>query len=162
MKLARSYEYEARMPDVSVMLSMPGLDYLRGILRGDHPAAPIAATLNFFPTEFDHGHAVFEGIPERFAYNPLGNVHGGWAATILDSALGCAVHSALPMGKYYTTVDLAISLVRGITARTKRVRCEANVVHAGSSIATAEARLVDDRGQLCAHGSTTCLIMSPR
>ena len=162
MKLARSYEYEARTPDVSLMLSMPGLDYLRGILRGDHPAAPIAATLNFTPTEFDHGRAVFEGVPERFAYNPLGGVHGGWAATILDSALGCAVHSTLPAGKYYTTVDLSISLVRAITDKTKRVRCEANVVHAGSTVATAEAKLVDDRGQLCAHGTTTCLIMSPR
>jgi uncharacterized protein (TIGR00369 family) len=163
MKLAaRSYEYEARMPDVSVMLSMPGLDYLRGILRGEYPAAPIAATLNFFPTEFDHGRAVFEGIPERFAYNPLGGVHGGWAATILDSALGCAVHSTLPAGKYYTTVDLSISLVRAITETTKRVRCEAKVVHAGSTVATAEAKLVDDRGQLCAHGTTTCLIMTPR
>ena len=162
MKLARSYEYEARTPDVSLMLSMPGLDYLRGILRGDHPAAPISATLNFFPVEFDHGRAVFEGIPERFAYNPLGGVHGGWAATILDSALGCAVHSTLPAGKYYSTVDLSISLVRAITDKTKRVRCEAKIVHTGGSVATAEAKLFDDRGNLCAHGTTTCLIMSPR
>ena len=161
-KLARSYEYESRTPDVSLMLSMPGLDYLRGILRGDHPAAPISATLGFYPTEFDHGRAVFKGIPSRFAYNPLGSVHGGWAATILDSALGCAVHTTLPAGKYYTTVDLSISLVRAITETTKGVFCEAKVIHAGGTVATAEAKLVDDRGQLCAHGTTTCLIMSPR
>jgi uncharacterized protein (TIGR00369 family) len=162
MKLARSYEYEARTPDLSVMLSMPGLDYLRGILRGDYPAAPIAATLGFFPVEFEHGRAVFEGVPDRFAYNPLGGIHGGWSATILDSALGCAVHSTLPAGKFFTTVDLSLSLVRGITEHTKRVRCEASVIHVGSTVATAEAKLFDDRGQLCAHGTTTCLIMSQR
>ena len=162
MKLARSYEYEGRTPDVSLMLSMPGLEYLRGILRGDYPAAPIAATLDFELVELDHGRAVFEGTPRRFAYNPLGGVHGGWAATILDSALGCAVHTTLPAGRYYTTIDLSISLVRALTERTQRVRCEAHVIHAGSSVATAEAMLVDDRGQLCAHGTTTCLIMAPR
>ena len=162
MNIIRTYEYEGRNAELSVMLSMPGLDYLRGILRGDHPAAPIAATLNFFPTEFDHGRAVFEGIPDRSAYNPLGQVHGGWAATILDSALGCAVHTTLPAGKVYTTVDLSVSLVRTITDRTKRVRCEATIIHAGSTVATAQARLTDEAGNLLAHGSTTCLIMTPR
>jgi uncharacterized protein (TIGR00369 family) len=162
MKLSRSYEYEGRVPDPAVMLSMSGLEYLRGVIRGDYPAAPISATLDFFPVEVDHGRAVFEGFPQRYAYNPLGTVHGGWAATILDSALGCAVHTILPAGKYYTTVDLSISLVRPITEHTKSVRCEASVIHAGSSIATAEGRLFDGRGQLCAHGTTTCLLMSPR
>ena len=162
MKIARSYEYEARTPDLAQMLSMPGLDYLRGILRGEYPAAPIAATLDFDLAEVDHGRAVFEGTPQRFAYNPLGSIHGGWVATLLDSALGCAVHTTLPAGKYYTTVDLSISLVRPLTERTQRVRCEATIIHAGRSIATAEGRLLDDRGALCAHGTTTCLIMSPR
>lgn len=162
MKIARSYEYEARTPDLALMLSMSGLDYLRGILRGDYPAAPIAATLDFDLAEVDHGRAVFEGTPQRFAYNPLGSIHGGWVATLLDSALGCAVHTTLPAGKYYTTVDLAISLVRPLSERTQRVRCEAKIIHAGGSIATAEGRLLDDRGALCAHGTTTCLIMSPR
>lgn len=162
MKIARSYEYEGRTPDLAQMLSMPGLDYLRGILRGEYPAAPIAATLDFDLAEVDHGRAVFEGTPQRFAYNPLGGIHGGWVATLLDSALGCAVHSTLPAGKYYTTVDLSISLVRPLTERTQRVRCEAKIIHAGGSIATAEGRLLDDRGALCAHGTTTCLIMSPR
>ena len=162
MKIARSYEYEGRTTDVAQLMSMPGLDYLRGILRGDYPAAPIAATLGFYPTEFEHGRAVFEGVPERFVYNPLGSVHGGWAATILDSALGCAIHTTLPAGKGYTTVDLSISLVRALSDRVKKVRCEAHVVHVGSSIATAEARLVDERGQLYAHGKTTCAIIAAR
>src|SRR5262249_31603795 len=137
MKVARSYEYDGRTPDQALMLSMPGIDYLRGILRGDYPAAPIAATLGFLPTEFDHGRAVYKGVPQRFAYTPLGSIHGGWAATILDSALGCAVHSTLPAGKYYTTVDLSISLVRAISDKTQGVHCEAKVIHAGSTIATA-------------------------
>jgi len=161
-KLARSYEYEARTPDPATMLSMPGLEYLRGILRGDFPAAPIAATLNFLPTEFDHGRAVFEGTPERFAYNPLGSVHGGWAATILDSAMGCAVHTTLPAGKGYTTVDLNVSLVRAITDRAGRLRCEAKVIHQGGSIVTAEGRITDAAGTLYAHGHTTCLVLTPR
>lgn len=162
MMNTRTYQFEAREPDLAVMQSMAGLDYLRGVLRGDYPAAPISATLNFYPVEFDVGRAVFEGTPESFAYNPLGVVHGGWAATILDSAMGCAVHSTLPAGKGYTTIDLSISLVRSLTTRNKRVRCEAHVVHAGGTIATAEARLVDDRGVLCAHGTSTCLVMSPK
>jgi len=162
MMIERSYAYEGRAAERSLMLSMPGLEYLRGILRGDYPAAPISATLHFYPVEFDHGRAVFEGVPERFAYNPLGSVHGGWAATLLDSALGCAVHTTLPAGKVYTTVDLSISLVRTITERVQRVRCEATLVHAGSTVATAQARLVDDTGVLCAHATTTCLIMTPR
>src|SRR6478735_9012535 len=134
----RTYSYEARQPDVAKMMSMAGLDYLRGILSGEFPAAPIAATLGFAPTEFEHGRAVFEGTPERYSYNPLGTVHGGWAATILDSAMGCAVHTTLPAGKGYTTVDLDIKLVRAITSRVGKLRCEANVIHTGGSIATAE------------------------
>jgi uncharacterized protein (TIGR00369 family) len=160
--ITRTYELEARLPDPARMLSMSGLDYLRGVLTGEHPAAPIAATLAFRPTEFGPGRAIFEGIPERFAYNPLGTMHGGWAATLLDSAMGCAVHTTLPAGKMYTTVDLSISLVRAITERTKRVRCEATIVHAGGSIATAQGRIVDEAGTLYAHGTTTCLVITPR
>ena len=160
--ITRTYEFESRLPDPARMLSMSGLDYLRGVLTGEHPAAPIAATLGFHPTEFAPGRAVFEGIPERFAYNPLGTMHGGWAATILDSAMGCAVHTTLPAGKMYTTVDLSVSLVRAISERTKRVRCEATIVHAGGSIATAQGRVVDEAGTLYAHGTTTCLVITPR
>jgi uncharacterized protein (TIGR00369 family) len=160
--ITRTYEYEARTTDVAFMMSMSGLEYLRGIQSGVYPDAPIAATLGFRLAEVDVGRAVFEGTPQRFAYNPLGGVHGGWAATLLDSALGCAVHSTLPAGKGYTTVDLSVSLVRGISERTKLVRCEATLIHAGSSIATASARLVDESGQLYAHGTATCLILTPR
>jgi uncharacterized protein (TIGR00369 family) len=159
---SRTYTFETRLPDPKQMMSMSGLDYLRGILSGDFPAAPIAATLNFYPSAFEHGRAVFEGTPERYTYNPLGSVHGGWAATILDSAMGCAVHTTLPAGKGYTTVDLNVSLVRAITDRAGKLRCEANVIHQGGSIVTAEGRVTDAAGTLYAHGHTTCLVLTPR
>ena len=160
MKLARSYEYEGRTPDVSLMLSMPGLEYLRGILRGDYPAAPIAATLDFELVELDHGRAVFEGTPRRFAYNPLGGVHGGWAATILDSALGCAVHTTLSARVGYTSQTLEVKYLRPITRDTGAVRAEAHVVHRGRKTATSEARLTSvATGKLLATGTSTCLIL---
>jgi uncharacterized protein (TIGR00369 family) len=158
----RTYDYEARLPDPATMMSMSGLDYLSAVLRGDMPAAPIAHTMNFWLAELAHGRAVFIGEPQRYVYNPLGSVHGGWAATLLDSALGCAIHTTLPAGKGYTTVDLSVSMVRAITDRVPRVRCEATIVHAGGSIATAQGRITDEAGTLYAHGTATCMILTPR
>jgi uncharacterized protein (TIGR00369 family) len=160
--LTRTYDYEARLPDRATMMSMSGLDYLAGVLRGEQPGAAIAHTLNFTLTDVAHGRAVFEGEPARFLYNPLGSIHGGWAATLLDSAMGCAVQTTLPAGKGYTTVDLSISFVRALTENVKRIRCEATIVHAGGSIATAQGRVLDEAGTLYAHGTTTCLILTPR
>jgi uncharacterized protein (TIGR00369 family) len=158
----RTYEFEARLPEPATMLSMSGLDYLSAIIRGEQPGAPIASTLNFNLVEVSHGRAVFEGKPERYVYNPLGVVHGGWAATMLDSALGCAVQTVLPAGKGYTTVDLSVSMVRGISDRSGTIRCEATVLHSGGSVATAQGRVVDEAGTLYAHGTATCLILTPR
>jgi uncharacterized protein (TIGR00369 family) len=160
--ITRTYEYEGRRTDIARMMSMSGLDYLGGILRGDFPAAPIAATLGFRPAEFEYGKAVFEGTPERFTYNPLGGVHGGWIATLLDSAMGCAVHTTLPAGKGYTTVDLSVSLVRGLHEKSGLIRCEGTILHTGGSIATAQGRVVGADGTIYAHGTTTCLILTPR
>ncbi|HEY6038771.1 MAG TPA: PaaI family thioesterase [Kofleriaceae bacterium] len=160
--VTRTYDYDARAFDPAIARTMSGLDYMRGVLRGEFPGAPIAGTLGFTLSEVDTGRAVFTGAPDRFVYNPLGTVHGGYAATLLDSAMGCAVHSTLPPGKAYTTVDLSISLVRAITERTGTVRSEAKVIHAGSSIVTAEGRIVGADGVLYAHGTTTCLVLSPR
>lgn len=159
---SRTYSFEGRHTDVALMMATSGLDYLRGILSGEFPAAPIAATLNFAPTEFEHGRAVFEGLPERYTYNPLGTVHGGWAATMLDSAMGCAVHTTLPPFPAYTTIDLSIKLVRAITDRVGKLRCEAQIVHAGGSVVTAEGRITDEAGALYAHGTTTCLVLTAR
>lgn len=160
--IERTYQYDSRAFDPAVARAMSGLDYMRGVIRGDFPGAPIASTLGFSPVEVARGRAVFEGVPERFVYNPIGVVHGGWAATLLDSAMGCAVHTTLPAGKAYTTIDLSVSMVRALTERSGRIRAEGRVLHAGSSIVTAEGRVLGDDGTLYAHGTTTCLVLAPR
>ena len=145
------------------MLAAPGrsgLELLKEMADGKLPPPPMAATLNFRGAEFEEGRAVFVGEPEEYMYNPIGVVHGGWAMTLLDSAMGCSVHSTLRAGERYTTLEVKTNFVRSITVDTGRVRCEATVVHRGGSIATAEGKLIaESSGKLLAHGTTTCLIM---
>jgi uncharacterized protein (TIGR00369 family) len=139
--------------------SMSGLDYLKAIARGEIPPPPIAELLQLRLEELDSGRAVFSVEPAEFHYNPIGVVHGGLAATILDSAMGCAVHTLLSAGTGYTTLDIHVNFVRPLTADTGKVKCEATVIHAGSRIATAEGRLVDASGKLYAHATSTLLII---
>jgi uncharacterized protein (TIGR00369 family) len=163
---ARAMEQLAGRPvtfgcvDLKTATSMSGIEFLRSMMRGTYPAPPIAEVLNFLLVEADVGRAVFEGIPSNRFRNPLGTVHGGWMSTMLDSALGCAVHSTLKAGQGFTTVDLAVSFVRAVHESTGKMRCEAKVIHVGGRIATAEGRLIDAEGRLYAHGTTTCLVMS--
>jgi len=138
---------------------LSGMDYVRSIFAGELPPPPIATLMGFRGVEAEPGRAVFEILPGDEHYNPIGSVHGGVAATLLDSALGCAVHTALDACVRYTTVDLRVTFVRPITSETGLVRCEGTVLHAGSRVATAEGRVVDAAGTLLAHGTTTCLIM---
>jgi len=139
---------------------MTGYDLLKAMFDGELPPAPIALTLGFAPLELERGRVVFTGTPEERHYNPIGSVHGGYAATLLDSAMGCAVHSVLDAGVGYTTLDLQVRYVRPMTARTGKVRAEGTVVHAGRRQAVAEGRLVGAAdGRLLAHGTTTCLIV---
>jgi len=138
--------------------SMSGLALLRGWSEGRFPAPPIGQTLGFALVEVEEGRVVFLGTPEARHYNPLGTVHGGFAATLLDSAMGCAVHSTLKPGIGYTSVELKVNFVRPMTDKTGPVRCEGKIVHVGARIGTAEGRIVDAQGKLLAHGSTTCLI----
>jgi uncharacterized protein (TIGR00369 family) len=138
---------------------MSGLDYLKAIARGEIPPPPIAELLQLRLEELDSGRAVFSVEPAEFHYNPIGVVHGGLAATILDSAMGCAVHTLLSAGTGYTTLDIHVNFVRPLTADTGKVKCEATVIHAGSRIATAEGRLVDASGKLYAHATSTLLII---
>jgi len=145
--------------DYRVATSMSGLEFIQSMMSGKLPAPPICDALDFILTEAEVGRVAFEGLPSDRFRNPLGTVHGGWMSTILDSALGCAVHTALKAGQGYTTVDLAVSFVRAVHQSTGKVRCEGKVIHAGGRIATAEARLVDADGKLYAHGTTTCLVM---
>ncbi len=135
-----------------------GLQFLQAMLRGEMPSPPMAQTLDFMLIAVGDGSAVFQGTPKASHYNPLGSVHGGWYATLLDSALGCAVHTMMPVGRTYTTAELSVNLVRAITTDVPRVRAEARVVHRGRQLATADARLVGPDGKLYAHATTTCLV----
>lgn len=146
--------------DAAQVQGRTGLEIMQAMLRGELPYPPIARTLDFTIVEVGPGVAVFQGTPGTAHYNPLGSVHGGWFATLLDSALGCAVHTMMPPGRAYTTAELHVNLVRAITTRVPRVRAEGRVVHCGRQLATAEARLVGPDGTLYAHGSTTCLVFA--
>jgi uncharacterized protein (TIGR00369 family) len=137
---------------------LSGLEFMQGILEGRFPPPPITAPLRFELVEVEHGRAVFEGMPEFAFYNPIGVVHGGYAATLLDSCMGCAVHATLPPGQAYTTLEFKINFVRAMTDKTGRVRAEGRVIHPGNRAATAEGHLYDARGKLLAHATTTCLI----
>src|SRR3954471_11017 len=137
---------------------LSGLETMRAMLAGKLPFAPIAKTLDFMLVQADEGHVIFQGTPGPAHMNPMGGIHGGWYATLLDSALGCAVHTKMPAGRGYTTAELSINLVRAIGAKASRVRAEGKVIHAGRQLATAEARLYGPDGTLYAHGTTTCLV----
>jgi uncharacterized protein (TIGR00369 family) len=135
-----------------------GLELFEALFAGELPFPPIGDTLDFVAVHVEKGRAVFQGRPAERFYNPLGTVHGGWFATLLDSALGCAVHSALPAGKSYTTLELKVNMIRALTRKVPLVRAEGAVIHVGGQVATAQARLVGPDGKLYAHGTTTCLI----
>lgn len=141
---------------------LSGLEFLQKIVVGELPPPPLAKLLNFALVEVSKGHAVFAVKPAEYHYNPIGVVHGGLAATLLDSAMGCAVHSSLPAGSGYTTLEIKVNLIRAMTAETGQIRAEAKLVHLGRQTAIAEGRVVDEDGRLYAHGTTTCLILSPR
>ena len=137
---------------------LSGLQTMQAMLRGEIPYAEIAKTLDFSLLEISEGRAVFQGTPGPTHRNPMGGIHGGWYATLLDSALGCAVHTLMPAGRGYTTAELSVNIVRAIGAKAPRVRAEGKVIHCGRQLATAEARLFGPDGTLYAHASTTCLV----
>jgi uncharacterized protein (TIGR00369 family) len=135
-----------------------GIELLQRILDCKYPAPPISAVLNFTLTEISEGRAVFRGLPGERHLNPLGGVHGGWAATIMDSALACSVHTLLERGEAYTTAEFKVNLIRPITPKTGEVVCEGRVVHKGRTLAVSEATLKDGQGKLLAFGTETCSI----
>ena len=135
-----------------------GMDVMQAILAGELPYPHIAETLDFALIAVKPGKAVFQGAPPPKHYNPLGTVHGGWYATLLDSALGCAVHTMVPAGFAYTTAELGVNIVRAASARTGPLRAIGQVIHCGRQLATAEARIVGPDGKLYAHATTTCLV----
>lgn len=139
---------------------MSGLDFVKAVFEGRLAPPPIAVTMDFTGAEAEEGRAVFVGDPGEFLYNPIGVVHGGFAMTMLDSAMGCAVHTTLAVGERYTSLETKVNFVRPITSDTGPVRCEGVIVHRGGRVATAEGRLIaQNTGKLLAHGSSTCLII---
>lgn len=141
-----------------IMASKSGLEAFEMMLRGEIPPPPMARTLNFVLTKATRGEVEFRGIPLYDFYNPGGAIHGGWPAAILDSALGCAIHTMIEPGTGFGTVELSVNLVRPIFEGTGEVICTAKVLHFGRQIATSEAKLVDAKGKLLAHGKTTCAV----
>ena len=141
--------------------TISGIEYLRALQSGELPPPPFAVLLGIWITEVSEGRVVFAVEPGEYHYNPLGTVHGGVMATLLDSALGCAVQSLLPAGTTYTTLELKVNYLRPVTAKTGMVYAEGKIIHLGGRIATAEARLTDAEGKLYAHGTTTCIILRP-
>jgi len=150
------------VPESDQWLDKPGIALLQAMLGGLAPPAPMALALDYQLLHVQPGRAIFQGRPSARFNNPMGSVHGGWFATLLDSALGCAVHTALPAGQGYTTLELKLNLIRALSEKVGLVRAEGRLVHLGGQTATAEARLVGPDGKLYAHGSTTCLVFPYR
>ena len=153
---ARTIQYGVTPPEV--MAGMTGLEFVRAMFAGKLPPPPIMQTIEPFDQTAEPGVVAFHSIPGFRHYNPIGSVHGGYAATLLDSAMGLAVHSMLPRGTGYTTLEFKISFVRGMTEDTGPVRSEGRILNVGLRTATAEGRITDAKGRLLAHATTTCLV----
>jgi uncharacterized protein (TIGR00369 family) len=154
----RAYRWEDPGVPAAELGARPGLVVLRAIASGDLAGAPIAATLGMSILEVDEGRVVFGLTPEEFHYNPIGSVHGGVHATLLDSVMGCAVHSSLGTGMAYTTLDLSVRYLRPVSTASGTLRAEGTVVSLGRRVATAEGTVTDGHGRLVATGTTTCLL----
>jgi uncharacterized protein (TIGR00369 family) len=157
----RTITWDDPAPALRAARLMSGLEYLRAIQAGELPPPPIASLMDMTLVEVGEGRIVFRAEPAEYHYNPLGTVHGGVAATLLDSAMGCVVQSLLPAGTGYTTLEIKVNYLRPITCSTGTVTCEGTIIHLGGRTATAEARLTDATGRLYAHGTTTCIIFRP-
>src|SRR6185437_2248719 len=155
----RTHSWTDPAETAAAALAVDGLTFLRALAAGEIPPAPIATTLGMTLEEVDEGRVVFGLAPAEFHYNPIGSVHGGVYATVLDSACGCAVHSTLPAGARYTSLDLTVRFLRGLDVAVGPVRCEGRVLHSGRRTALAEARLTDSAGRLYAHATSTCLVL---
>jgi uncharacterized protein (TIGR00369 family) len=151
------------MSHVEARRTMSGLEFFQRMLAGEMPPPPMIDLLGIRLAEVEAGRVVFTATCEERFYNGTGVAHGGFAATLLDTALGCAINSAMPAGRRFTTLELKVNLTRPITKEAGLLRCEATVVHVGGRTATSEGRIVDRNGKLYAHGTTTCIVVdAPR
>ena len=144
--------------DTDVLKSVSGLEFLQGIISGRFPQPPIGERMNMRLAEVERGRAVFEAMPGLEVYNPLGTVHGGFAATIMDSCMACSVQSMLEVGFGYTTIEFKITFIRPVTEQTGLVRGVGEVVNVGRRLGVAEGRLLDANGKVLAHATTSCMI----
>jgi uncharacterized protein (TIGR00369 family) len=144
---------------LAVRNAISGLEFFRRMMAGELPPPPMVALLGFRLVEVEEGRVVFAGTAAESFYNGLGVAHGGFAATMLDSALGCAINTLMPAGRVFTTLELKVNYTRPLRRETGEVRCEATVVYAGSRTATSEGRIVDAAGKVYAHGTTTCMVV---
>ena len=154
----RTHSWTDPAETAAAALGIDGLTFLRALAAGEVPPAPIATTLGMTLEEVDEGRVVFGLAPAEFHYNPIGSVHGGVYATVLDSACGCAVQSLLPLGDFYTSLDLTVKFLRPVTTDSGRLRCEGSVIQRGRRTALAEAQLYDAQRRLVAHATSTCMI----
>src|SRR6266849_10313991 len=154
----RTIKWDDPMTALTQGAGLSGLEFIKAIFDGKLPSPPITATMGFTGGSVGEGKVTFVGEAAEHLYNPIGVVHGGFAMTLLDSAMGCAVHSTLKAGERYTSVEVNANFIRPITIETGPVRCEGVVIHRGGTIATAEGKLIaESSGKLLAHGTTTCL-----
>ena len=158
----RTYSWDDPFTVVAAAAEQPGLEVLRRIVNGDLPPPPIARTLDFELVEVEEGRVVFESMPAEFHYNPIGVVHAGYTVTLLDSAMGCAFITTADAGTRWTTLELKTSFTRALTVDTGRVRCIGTLLHRGRRVSTTEARLEDAQGRLCAHATSTILVLAGR
>jgi uncharacterized protein (TIGR00369 family) len=161
--LAREQEVRAKLAAPGVIpvheiAATDGIGMFDRIAAGELASVPIGATLSYIPVEWEKGRMVFQGTPKLEHYNPIGTIHGGWSATLLDSAVACAVQTMLPKGMGYTTLEIKVNYVRGLTDKVGPVRAEGKVIHISRQIATAEGKLYDASGKIYSHATTTCLI----
>jgi uncharacterized protein (TIGR00369 family) len=157
---SRTFSWHDPLETAARASSLSGVQYMTAIAEGTIPPPPIAQLMGFSLIEVERGRAVFAFEPAEWMYNPIGTIHGGVAATLLDSCMGCAVHTTLDPGSAYTTTDLQVRYIRGMTAGMGRVLAEGTVVHSGGRIATAEGRLIVEADEkLIAHASTGCVIL---
>lgn len=155
---SRTVTWEDPLPVARAAHAMSGLEFIRALAEGALAMPPVARLLDFRPTEVEEGRVVFEMRVGEHQYNPIGSVHGGVVATLLDSAMGCAVNTTLQQGVGYTTAELKVNFIRPVTFNAGVVRCEGKIIHSGARTATAEGRVTDAAGKLYAHATTTCLI----
>jgi uncharacterized protein (TIGR00369 family) len=156
----RTFEWKDPMEGAKKALSMAGLEYFDAMNAGELPLPPILNTLDFELESIEKGKAVFAFEPQEFHYNPIGTVHGGVISAILDSAMGCSVHSLLPAGTGYTTLELKVNFLKPITIKTGQLRAVGKVIHLGGRTALVEAQLIDGHNVIFAHGISTCMIFN--